>query len=249
MQRFTDKIILVTGAASGIGRASAERIGREGGALFCVDVQEKALADCVASFRQAGFTVEATVADLANPDAAAEIIDRCVSHFGRIDVLLNVAGILRMDNTHELELADWNRVMAVNLTATFLLCKAAIPRLLETGGNIVNVSSTSALQGMPYGAAYGASKAGVLALTRGIAVEYGKRGLRANAVCPGSIETPMTNPDRLPKDINWKLLQRMMPLDRARGPETVAGVIALLASEDGAHINGEFIRVDGGTLA
>jgi NAD(P)-dependent dehydrogenase (short-subunit alcohol dehydrogenase family) len=154
-----------------------------------------------------------------------------------------------MDLTHELELADWSRVIAVNLTATFLMCKAAIPHLLQRGGNIVNVSSTSALQGMPYGAAYGSSKAGVLALTRGIAVEYAARGLRANAVCPGSIETPMTNADMLPKGIDMKLLRRMMPLDRARGPETVASVIAMLASADGAHINGEFIRVDGGTLA
>jgi NAD(P)-dependent dehydrogenase (short-subunit alcohol dehydrogenase family) len=129
------------------------------------------------------------------------------------------------------------------------MCKAAIPHLLTRGGNIVNVSSTSALQGMPWGAAYGSSKAGVLSLTRTLAVEYAAMGLRANAVCPGSIETPMNSADMLPKGVDLKLLRRMMPLDRARGPETVASVIAMLASADGAHINGEFIRIDGGTLA
>jgi meso-butanediol dehydrogenase/(S,S)-butanediol dehydrogenase/diacetyl reductase len=249
MQRFEEKIVLITGAASGIGRATAERLGREGATLFCVDVQERALAATAEALRSVGIVVDVAVADLAQPDTAAHVVDRCVEKHGQLDVLLNVAGILRMDNTHELALEDWSRVIAVNLTGTFLLCKAAIPHLLASAGNIVNVSSTSALQGMPYGAAYGSSKAGVLALTRGIAVEYGKRGLRANAVCPGSIDTAMTNPDRVPKDIDWKLLRRMMPLDRSRGPETVASVIALLASEDGAHINGEFIRVDGGTLA
>lgn len=249
MQRFKDKVVLVSGAASGIGRATAERLAGEGASLFCVDIQDRALADTVSALVAAGATAHGEVADLADPAAAAQVVGSCIERYGRIDVLLNVAGILRMDVTHELDLADWNRVIAINLTATFLMCKAAIPHLLAAGGNIVNVSSTSALQGMPYGAAYGSSKAGVLALTRGLAVEYAKLGLRVNAVCPGSIETPMTNPDRVPEGIDWKLLRRMMPLDRARGPETVAGVIAMLASEDGAHINGEFVRVDGGTLA
>ena len=249
MNRFDDKVVLITGAASGIGRATAQRVGSEGARLFCVDVQAKALAEAVEALGAAGIEAHGEAADLSDASVPARVVKACIDRFGRLDVLLNVAGILRMDNTHELELDDWNRVIAVNLTASFLMCKAAIPHLLEREGNIVNVASTSALQGMPYGAAYGSSKAGVLALTRGIAVEYGKRGLRANAVCPGSIETPMTNPDRIPKDIDWKLLRRMMPLDRARGPETVAGVIALLASDDGAHVNGEFIRVDGGTLA
>jgi meso-butanediol dehydrogenase/(S,S)-butanediol dehydrogenase/diacetyl reductase len=249
MRRFDDKVVLITGAASGIGRATAERLASEGAALLCVDVQAKGLAETVGLLTAAGATAHPFAADLADPASPRAAVAACMKHFGKIDVLCNVAGILRMDITDELELANWNRVIAVNLTATFLMCKEAIPHLLLRGGNIVNVSSTSALQGMPWGAAYGSSKAGVLALTRGLAVEYAGRGLRANAVCPGSIETPMTNVDMLPKGIDMKLLRRMMPLDRARGPETVASVIAMLASSDGAHINGEFIRIDGGTLA
>jgi len=164
-------------------------------------------------------------------------------------VLCNIAGILLMEHAHATRLEDWRRVIDVNLTGTFLVSMAALPHLLEAKGNIVNASSTSALAGLPYGAAYGASKGGVLALTRTLAVEYGRQGLRANAVCPGSITTPMTSRGKLPKDPDFKLLARAMALDQARGPETVAGVIAMLASEDGAHINGEHIRIDGGTLS
>jgi NAD(P)-dependent dehydrogenase (short-subunit alcohol dehydrogenase family) len=140
--------------------------------------------------------------------------------------------------------------MAVNLDGTFLVCRAALPHLLETGGNIVNVSSTAGVAGLAYGAAYGASKGGVLGLTRAIAVEYGTRGVRCNAVCPGSIKTPMTSKGAgLPEDADLKLVMRQAPLDRPRGPETVASLIAFLASDEAAHVNGDEILVDGGTLA
>jgi NAD(P)-dependent dehydrogenase (short-subunit alcohol dehydrogenase family) len=160
-----------------------------------------------------------------------------------------VAGILHMEHTHELDLEDWNRVIAINLTGTFLMCKAALPHLLASGGNIINTSSTSALAGLPWGAAYGASKGGVLALTYALAVEYGKQGIRVNAVCPGSIMTPMTTRGALPEGADMSLLRRVVPIDKPRGPETVAGVMAFLASDDAVHINGEKIRVDGGTLS
>ena len=181
--------------------------------------------------------------------AVSEVTFKNVERFGRLDALVNIAGILSLEHTQEVELETWNRVIAVNLTGTFLFCKAALPHLLESRGNIVNTSSTSALAGMPYGACYGATKAGVLALTRTLAVEYAKKGLRANAVCPGSIKTGMTSRSNLPDEMDFELLRRAMPLDEPRGPETVAAVIAMLASEDGAHVNGESIRVDGGTLA
>ena len=186
------------------------------------------------------------VSDAAQVRATVEL---AIDRFGRLDVLCNIAGILLMEHAHATRLEDWRRVLDVNLTGTFLMSVAALPHLLESKGNIVNASSTSALAGLAYGAAYGASKGGVLALTRTFAVEYGKQGLRANAVCPGSIETPMTHGTRLPADADMKLIARAMALDRPRGPETVAGVIAMLASEDGAHINGEHIRIDGGTLS
>ena len=144
---------------------------------------------------------------------------------------------------------QFRRVLEVNLVGPFVLTQAALPHLIETKGSIVNVSSTSALAGMPYVAAYGTSKGGVSAFTRTIAVEFGKRGVRCNAVNPGSIQTSMMGPDVMPESVDMKLVIRAQPLDESRPPEVVAAVIAMLASEGGAHINGEEIRVDGGTLA
>lgn len=239
----------MTGAAGGIGRATAERLASEGASVYAVDVQERELAETVKLLRDRGAQAESRLCDVSDPAAVRETVAACVARFARLDVLCNIAGVLRFSKTEELKLDDWNRILAINLTGTLLMSQAALPHLLASRGNIVNTSSTSALSGMPWAAAYGASKAGVLALTRTIAIEFGKRGVRCNAVCPGSISTAMTDPSHLPKDVDTKLLYRHMPLDKFRGPEVVAAVVAMLASDDGAHVNGEQIRVDGATLS
>ncbi len=249
MRRFEGKVVLITGASAGIGRATAERLVGEGAAAMLLDVVQEPLETTAKQCRELGGDVEARICDVSCEAEVNAAVEACVARFGRLDVLVNIAGILLLEHTHKISLEQFERVLSVNLTGTFLCCKAALPHLPGSEGNIVNTSSTSALGGMPYGAAYGASKAGVLALTRTLAVEYGKQGLRANSVCPGSIKTAMTKRANLPGDADFELLRRAMPLDKPRGPEVVASVVAMLASEDGAHVNGESIRVDSGTLA
>ena len=168
---------------------------------------------------------------------------------GKLDVLCNNAGILKFGHTHEFTLEDWSRILAVNLTGTFLMCRAALPHLLASRGNIVNMGSTAGLAGHPWTCAYSASKGGVHALTYGLAIEYGKQGLRANVICPGSVRTPITKAFELPEGADRKLVYRIMSLDKPRGPETVASAVAFLASEDAVHINGIALRVDGATLS
>lgn len=249
MRRFDDRVVLITGAASGIGRATAERLAAEGALLFCVDVQREPVTELVAALRAIGTTAEARVCDVSDDAQVDATVAACVERFGKLDVLCNVAGILRFDHAHEIRTADWNKVMAVNVNGTFFMCRAALPHLLASKGNIVNVSSTAALSGQPWAAAYSASKGAVLALTRTLAIDYVKQGVRVNAVCPGDITTPIHNVFTLPDGANPKLLRRVMaPMGRGR-PEDVAGVIAMLASDDGAFITGEDVRIDGGTLS
>jgi len=249
MKRFSDKVVLVTGAGSGIGKASAIRIASEGGSVFCVDLNTEALQSTVEEIQADGGTAAAYRCDISNEEAVNSCLAACVEQLGSLYALVNMAGILRFDDTELINLADWQKVIDINLTGTLLLCRAALPHLLKTRGSIVNAASTAALAGVPCGVAYSASKGGVLAMTRSIAVEYAKRGVRANCVCPGDTKTNMTNGIAFPETMDFDLLPRIMSLTGAKGPEKIASVIALLASEDGAHITGEDIRVDGGTLS
>jgi NAD(P)-dependent dehydrogenase (short-subunit alcohol dehydrogenase family) len=241
VQRFEGRTAVVTGAASGIGRATVERLVEEGATVVAVDVRP---ADDL------GGRVHVVVGDVSDPAVTEQAVAEAVARTGALHVLANVAGILRTARTHEHPLDTWEQVLAVNLTGTFLACKAAIPALLDAGGGaIVNTASTAALSGHPWAAAYSASKGGVLAFTKVLAVEYGRDGIRANCVCPGSIDTPITEDFVFPDGVDTRLITRCMALDKPRGPETVAAAIAFLASDDAAHVNGESLRVDGGTLA
>ena len=249
MKRMEDKVAFVTGAAAGIGRATALRLASEGASLYLVDLATDGLQETVGLVEKEGAQVVGARCDVSDEADVKQNMAACIERFGKLDALCNIAGILLLDHFPNIAPDQFRRVLEVNLVGPFMLTQAALPHLLESKGAIVNVSSTSALAGMPYGAAYGTSKGGVSALTRTIAVEFGKHGVRCNAVNPGSILTAMAGPGVVPEDADMKLIMRAQPLDEPRPPEVVAAVIAMLASEDGAHINGEEIRVDGGTLA
>ena len=249
MQRFTNRVALVTGAGGGIGRASARRIAAEGGAVFCVDLNTEAVDATVAIIAGEGGRAEGRGCDISSEADVRACVAACVETYGSLYALVNMAGVLRFDDTEQLALEQWQKVIDVNLTGTMLLCRAVLPHLLASKGSIVNAASTAALSGLPCGAAYSASKGGVLAMTRSIAIEYAKRGVRANCVCPGEIKTGMTDDVAFPDTMDFELISRIVSPTGARGPEVVASVIAMLASEDGSHITGEDIRVDGGTLS
>lgn len=249
MDRFENKVVLITGAASGIGRAAAERIASEKGRVFCVDVAEEALAEVVAKVDGSGGEGASSVCDIRQVESCRETIAACLERFGKIDSVVNMAGIIRMGHTDSFPIETWQQVIDVNLSGTFYMCQAAIPHLLESKGNIVNAASSICFRSTPYAAAYAASKGGILTMTRMLAVEYGKRGLRANSVAPGSIDTPMAAPPGYPEDADFSIIQRSMALTGQAGPEVIAAGIAYLASDDARHVNGEHILIDGATTA
>jgi meso-butanediol dehydrogenase / (S,S)-butanediol dehydrogenase / diacetyl reductase len=249
MRRFDGKVAFVTGSAAGIGRATALRLASEGASLYLIDLALEGLQETAKRCEELGAAVAHARCDVTREAEVRANVQACVDRFGRLDALCNIAGIILLQHFEKLTVEQFRRVLEVNLVGTFMLCQAALPHLLATRGAIVNTSSTSALAGLPYGSAYGTSKGGVSALTRTLAVEFGKRGLRCNAVNPGSIQTAMSGEGIVPEGADMRLMARTMSISKPQGPEVVAAVIAMLASDDGIHINGEEIRVDGGTLA
>ncbi|MDG2306925.1 MAG: SDR family NAD(P)-dependent oxidoreductase [Candidatus Binatia bacterium] len=249
MKRFENKVVLITGAASGIGRAAAERVASEGGRVFCVDVNADPLAGVVARVGELGGEGAAHGCDVSQAEACRATVAACVERFGRLDALVNMAGIIRMGHTESFSIETWQQVLNINLSGTFYMCQAAIPHLLEVKGNIVNAASSICFRATPYAAAYAASKGGILTMSRMLAVEFGKQGLRVNSVAPGQIDTPMAAPPGFPEDADFKIIQRSMALTGGEAPSVVAAAIAYLASEDAHHVNGEHILVDGATCA
>jgi meso-butanediol dehydrogenase/(S,S)-butanediol dehydrogenase/diacetyl reductase len=250
MERLQGRRALVTGAASGIGRATAKRLASEGATLFCADIAAEGAEETAKAINASGgtaFSGHVDVSDLASCEAG---VAEASTALGGLDLLANVAGILRPGHTHEQDSSVFDLTIAINLTGTFYMCRSAIPRLLEGGGAIINMASAAALQGVPYNAAYCASKAGVVGLTRSLASEYSKRKIRVNCICPGGVMTPMTEAGFPVEGLDPSLMARITPQMPTIGqPEDIAALVAYLGSDEAKYMTGSAITIDGGQLA
>jgi meso-butanediol dehydrogenase/(S,S)-butanediol dehydrogenase/diacetyl reductase len=248
MQRFTDKVALITGAASGIGRATAIRLAGEGARLFLADINEAGLTETVELLTKA-CNVKITCVDVTDSSACNTLVEECIEHFGQLDILCNIAGIALCKNLADITDSDWQRVVGINLNGVFFLSRAAMPHLIQSKGNIVNMSSSAGLVGQAYTSAYCATKAAVLMFSKSLAIEFAKKGVRVNAICPGMVNTPLTEKFSMPDDVDMQLMEKMFPLIEGAEPEEIAGAVAYLASAEARFITGAALPIDGAQTA
>lgn len=238
MERFTGKKVLLTGAATGIGRATADRLVEEGATVFAVDVNP----DLPKHDR-----IIPHVADVADEEAVKNAVRVAAETMGGLDVLVNVAGIHRTTPLETLTLADFQRLLNVNLLGTFLFCREAMPYLRESKGVVINTASTSATHAHPFMTAYAASKGAVLSFSLSLAAEVAPAGVRVVAVSPGGVVTPLMTSVNFPEGVDASFYGRIMPQVGFGEPAAIAGTIAYAASADGAYLTGVELRVDGGS--
>jgi meso-butanediol dehydrogenase/(S,S)-butanediol dehydrogenase/diacetyl reductase len=252
-KRFEGKAALVTGAASGIGRASARRLGSEGAALVLADIDIEG-AEIVAQAIRAdhGVPVTAIRFDAEQPAQCREMVDAAVAALGRLDIVLNIAGVFDWNHFTDFPDEAWDRIIGIDLSSLFHISKRAMPHLARTKGNIVNASSTAGLKGQAYCAAYCAAKHGVVGLTKSLSIEYAGKGVRVNAVCPGGIATALSDKVAWIETYDPKLvmlLNSKMNGGAMAEPEEVAAIFAYLASDEAKYITGGTFAIDGGQLA
>ncbi len=239
MMRFEGKVALVTGGRSGIGQAIARRLRDEGAQVFTAQRGKDAEFDSMA-------------ADFTDPDCPAQVVADVIDKASRLDVLINNAGMMQAASVEEMSFEDWQRSLMVNLTAPFLMIKAALPHLRVRGGSIVNTGSIEGLGSNPRHAAYCASKSGLHGLTRAVAIDHSAEGIRCNAIAPGWIDTDlnldfieaMDDPDAFRREIG-----KIHPVGRTGAPEEVAALAAFLAAPESGFITGQVYTVDGGRMA
>lgn len=249
MGRLEDKVTLVTGAASGIGYACAQRFAEEGAVVVGCDLAPSDAWDRVAGAAKGS---QFHVVDVRDEAAQAQMAARAIEEFGRLDVLVTAAGVAGGGPVHLLPLEEWRRVQDVNLTGTFLSAKAVLPQMIaQRSGSIITVASVEGLEGGEGASTYNASKGGVVILTKNLALDYGRLGIRANAICPGFIETPMFRSVMDGEQFagQKQRIREQHKLGRFGRPDEIAGAAFFLASDDASFVTGVALPVDGGFTA
>ena len=246
---FAGRSILVTGASSGLGAATVRRFAARGGRVYAASRNAELLADVAASCADLPGEVAFGSHDITSPEECRSAVAAAVGAFGRLDVVVNNAGRHDFRITTQVSDEEWAHDIALNLSGAFFVAQAAIPHLLEVGGNIVNVASVAGLMGEAYSAAYTAAKHGLVGLTKALAVEYLDTALRVNCVCPGGMDTPQAATIDVPEGADWDLILRVAAKRGLMDVDPVAAMITFLASDDAAAVHGSIHTVDQGHLA
>ena len=251
--RFQGKQAVITGGATGMGYDIARRLGMEGASLAILDIKEAALADATQAIRADGVDVNAYQVDISNPNEVAETFSRLIADFnGTLDILINNAGIAEFGTVETTEFEIWNKVMTVNLNGTYLCSKSALPAMKQHGGTIVNFGSVAGMVGIPNMAAYCASKAAVIGLTKQMAVDYSKLGIRVNCICPGMIADTDMGRQILATDESEEMMNKRLskyPIGRFGKPEEIVAAVLFLASDEASFVCGSAFTVDGAMTA
>lgn len=249
VNRFDDKIALLTGVASGVGRATALRLASEGARVYGLDVDVDGMAATAAAVTADGGTMAVRATDVRVVAECRAAVDDCISEFGAVDIVGNIAGVANQRHVHQVTEEDWDLMNAVNVKGMFFLTQAALPHVIARDGNIVNIASNAGLMGQAYTVPYCATKGAVVNMTKALAMEFVKQSVRINAIAPGGIDTPLVHNFEIQADVDFALMQPYMGFRDASTAEQIAALFAFVASAEAGNIHGSILSADGGLTA